>query len=315
MPEATEASVIEECLPVSKGIIVGEPKVETVVEEKLDEQGRPVKFKRIYVTIIEEIVDDTGVKRTVKRVVKKTQKLSEVNGKTVTEDVEEPIEEPSVEDLEKQILDDVLPDKASLVGEPKVETIEEKSVDDQGKPVILKRSLVTIYQNVPAENGKTAVVRRILKKVRKVSEVDGKPVVEEYEEPQETETLMESMPEATEASVIEECLPVSKGIIVGEPKVETVVEEKLDEQGRPVKFKRIYVTIIEEIVDDTGVKRTVKRVVKKTQKLSEVNGKTVTEDVEEPIEEPSVEDLEKQILDDVLPDKASLVGEAESGND
>ena len=55
----------------------------------------PIKIKRIFVTIIEEIVDDTGKRRTVKRVIKKTQKTSEVNGKPVTEDVEEPIEEPT----------------------------------------------------------------------------------------------------------------------------------------------------------------------------------------------------------------------------
>ena len=75
--------------------MVGEPDVKTTVEETVDEKGRPIKIKRIFVTIIEEIVDDTGKKRTVKRVIKKTQKTSEVNGKPVTEDVDEPIEEPT----------------------------------------------------------------------------------------------------------------------------------------------------------------------------------------------------------------------------
>ena len=102
---------------------------------------------------------------------------------------------------------------------------------------------------------KRRVVRRVIKKVRKVTEVDGKPVVEEFDEPEESETLVSSVPEATEASVVEECLPVTKGTVVGEPDVKTTVEETVDEKGRPIKIKRIFVTIIEEIVDETGKKR------------------------------------------------------------
>ena len=308
VPVATEASVVEECLPVTKGTVVGEPDVKTTVEETVDEKGRPIKIKRIFVTIIEEIVDDTGKKRTVKRVIKKTQKTLEVNGKPMTEDVDEPLDEPSTAELEKQVLADVVPEKSSHLGEPKVETTEEKTVDEKGRPFIFRRTFVTIYEEVPSESGKTKVLRRVVKKIRKTTEVDGKPVVEEYDEPEETETLVSSVPEATEASVVEECLPVAKGTIVGEPKVETTVEEIVDENGRPIKIKRIFVTIIVEVVDDTGKKHTVKRVIKKTQKTSEVNGRPVTEDVDEPIEEPAIVELEKQILAEVVPEKASLVG-------
>ena len=168
VPVATEASVVEECLPVTKGTVVGEPDVKTTVEETVDEKGRPIKIKRIFVTIIEEIVDDTGKKRTVKRVIKKTQKISEVNGKPVTEDIDEPIEEPTTADLEKQVLADIVPEQASLVGQPKVETTEETTTDERGRPIVFKRTFVTIYEEVPVESGKTKVVRRVIKKVRKV---------------------------------------------------------------------------------------------------------------------------------------------------
>ena len=77
-------------------------------------------------------------------------------------------------ELEKQVLAEFVPAKTSLVGEPKAETTEETTVDDKGRPITLKRTFVTIFEEVPAESGKTNVIRRVVKRVRKTTEVDGK---------------------------------------------------------------------------------------------------------------------------------------------
>ncbi|XP_037086131.1 uncharacterized protein LOC119106894, partial [Pollicipes pollicipes] len=311
VPDMTESSVAEECLPALTGSVVEEPKVETTVEETVDEHGHPVRIKRIFVTITEEVTDETGSKRVVKRIVKKAQKTSEVNGIPVTEDVEEMNDEPSNDQLEQQILEQIVPkEKMSLVGEPQVKTTVEEAVDKSGRPVLHKRIYVTIFDEVTDESGKNKVIRRVLKKNRKITEVDGKPVIEEYDEPEESEVVLTSVPVMTESSFAGEVLPALAGAIVGEPKLETNVEETVDKDGRPVKIKRIFVTVIEEVVDETGTKRFVKRVVKKTQKTSEVNGKPVTEDMEEPMDEPTNDQLEKQIVEQMIPkENVSLVGE------
>ena len=126
----------------------------------------------------------------------------------------------------------------------------------RGRAIIFRRTFVTIYEEMPDESGKARVIRRVVKRVRKTTEVHGKPVVEEFTTSQKKlKHCCRLFAEATEASVVEECLPVTKGTVVGEPDVKTTVEETVDEKGRPIKIKRIFVTIIEEIVDDTGKKR------------------------------------------------------------
>ena len=302
-PLKTEKQALEESVELVDGELLQEPTVNIVVEDSVDELGRPVKLRRIFVTFIEEVFDEFEVKRTVKRVVRSAQKTTEVDGTLIVEDIDEPFRHPSNEELEMQVLEECIPYRllGSLLEAPLVEISAEETTDERGRPVIVQYITITIIEEIVDESDTKTTVKRIIRKRRKITDMRGTSILEESEDPEEQEVLPNSVPEATETSVLEDSMVTVTGELVGDPEVSTTIEETVDEHGRPVRIKRVYVTISEEVLDSTGVQRLVKRIVKKTQKTTMINDRPVTADIYELIEEPPMEEQEERVLEMCLP--------------
>ncbi|XP_037073133.1 uncharacterized protein LOC119094164 [Pollicipes pollicipes] len=301
-PLKTERQALEESVELVDGVLLQDPTVSIVEDEIVDEMGRPAKLRKIYVTFVEEVEDESGNKNTMKRVVRSAQKTTEIDGNVVVEDIEEPFEDVCGKDLESQLIEECLPRvMGTLVEEPQIQISAEETSDDRGRRVVIQNICITFVETILDDSQGTTVVRRIIRKRRKVTEVGGTSILEEREEPEHAEVMPASVPELTETSVLEDSMVTVTGQLIGDPHVETTVEETVDEQAKPVKIKRVYVTILEEVVDVTGVTRLVKRTIKKTQRTRTENGRPVTADVFELIEEPPMDEQRERVLELCLP--------------
>ena len=241
-----DSDVIESALADMTGVLVEKPKVEAYVEETTDKLGRKVTIRRVFITVVEEIIDEKGAKVIICRVIKKEKRITNQDGDEIVE-----------------ITD---------IADCKAEGTEQQPHD------------------------------QILEHDMEYSMMHDKPHATEDVIPS-GEVIEEPLTELDDSKVVAMLQPVSEKRQAAEPTVKREVTETVDQFGRKVTFVRVYVTIFEEVVLESGETGVRKRQISRAQKITNTPKGQVVESIDPP------DDSE---LSEVAPQEASSDTEASS---
>ncbi|XP_037081270.1 titin-like, partial [Pollicipes pollicipes] len=205
----SDAETISTLLPASGNLMVSEPVVERDVTETVDRFGRKVTVVRVYITVWEEVISETGEKIVQKRRVSSAQKVTNLPSGPVVERIDErdlgeiekldpnsgtasdakPVERPLMGQTDEQLVQLLLPKEGNFVGTPEVERFEKEVVDENGQKTKVVRIYLTIVEEIVTESGTKQLVRKRISKTQKSVDMDGNAVTEDTDDPIVIETL------------------------------------------------------------------------------------------------------------------------------
>ncbi|XP_037080381.1 titin-like [Pollicipes pollicipes] len=205
----SDAETISTLLPASGNLMVSEPVVERDVTETVDRFGRKVTVVRVYITVWEEVISETGEKIVQKRRVSSAQKVTNLPSGPVVERIDErdlgeiekldpnsgtasdakPVERPLMGQTDEQLVQLLLPKEGNFVGTPEVERFEKEVVDENGQKTRVVRIYLTIVEEIVTESGTKQLVRKRISKTQKSVDMDGNAVTEDTDDPIVIETL------------------------------------------------------------------------------------------------------------------------------